>query len=151
MQNKILLSIYFFLRYIPLMVIGFVLATIFSVVNSSIFIDLLYFLAVNYLAVKYAIIYGIDKNNFITKKDVFFILSILLFIFNMIIYLINNTFNINKALIFSIIPIIMLVAIKTEKEKKVILDHNNQKEINDYFNNKKWRGVLCFKIIKYSY
>lgn len=137
MQNKILLSIYFFLRYIPLMVIGFVLATIFSVVNSSIFIDLLYFLAVNYLAVKYAIIYGIDKNNFITKKDVFLILSILLFIFNMIIYLINNTFNINKALIFSIIPIIMLVAIKTEKEKKVILDHNNQKEINDYFNNKK--------------
>ncbi len=137
MQNKILLSIYFFLRYIPLMVIGFVLATIFSVVNSSIFIDLLYFLAVNYLAVKYAIIYGIDKNNFITKKDVFLILSILLFIFNMIIYLINNTFNINKALIFSIIPIIMLVVIKTEKEKKVILDHNNQKEINDYFNNKK--------------
>ncbi len=137
MQNKILLSIYFFLRYIPLMVIGFVLVTIFSVVNSSIFIDLLYFLAVNYLAVKYAIIYGIDKNNFITKKDVFLILSILLFIFNMIIYLINNTFNINKALIFSIIPIIMLVAIKTEKEKKVILDHNNQKEINDYFNNKK--------------
>lgn len=119
------------------MVIGFVLATIFSVVNSSIFIDLLYFLAVNYLAVKYAIIYGIDKNNFITKKDVFLILSILLFIFNMIIYLINNTFNINKALIFSIIPIIMLVVIKTEKEKKVILDHNNQKEINDYFNNKK--------------
>lgn len=137
MQNKILLSIYFFLRYIPLMVIGFVLATIFSVVNSSIFIDLLYFLAVNYLAVKYAIIYGIDKNNFITKKDVFLILSILLFIFNMIIYLINNTFNINKSLIFSIIPIIMLVVIKTEKEKKVILDHNNQKEINDYFNNKK--------------
>ncbi len=137
MRNKILLSIYFFLRYIPLMVIGFVLATIFSVVNSSIFIDLLYFLAVNYLAVKYAIIYGIDKNNFITKKDVFLILSILLFIFNMIIYLINNTFNINKALIFSIIPIIMLVVIKTEKEKKVILDHNNQKEINDYFNNKK--------------
>ena len=137
MRNKILLSIYFFLRYIPLMVIGFVLATIFSFVNSSIFIDLLYFLAVNYLAVKYAIIYGIDKNNFITKKDVFLILSILLFIFNMIIYLINNTFNINKALIFSIIPIIMLVVIKTEKEKKVILDHNNQKEINDYFNNKK--------------
>ncbi len=137
MKNEMLLSIYLFLRYVPLMIIGYGLAVVFGVIDTHILINFAYFLSVNYLAVKYAIIYGLNKNDFITKKDVRLILSVLLFIFNIIIYLMNDRFQSITAFIFSIIPIIMLVIIKTDKEKQFILDNNNQKVIDDYFNHKK--------------
>lgn len=135
MLNKILLSIYFSIRYFTILILIFLIVGIYKVESYGIFM-MFYYFAINYLSIKYGIIREIDKNQWLDKKNLFSVVSIFILIINIAIYTIFK-FSTFEVIILSIIPIIEFYFIKTKKEKQIAIDINTKKVIDDYFGNKK--------------
>lgn len=134
MTKNILLSLSFVIRYITIMLLVFFLG-IYKLENYGVWL-IIYYIAVNYLAVKYGVISAINKRKNLDKSKVFVSTSVLLVISNIIIYVICK-FKLIEMIILSSIPVIMLRIIKTNKEKQEIIDINTKKAIDEYFKNKK--------------
>ena len=100
------------------------------------FYMIIYYIAINYLAVKYGIIYEIDKNEKYDKRLIFKSASIFLIIFNVGIYMLFR-FKLVEVILLSVIPVVELYFIKTKKDKQKIIEENTKKAIEDYFNSKK--------------
>ncbi len=95
-----------------------------------------YYIAINYLAVRYGIIYEIDKNQKLDKKNLSKSVTLFLLIFNIGTYMIYK-FPMLEVTILSIIPVVEFYLIKTKKEKQRVIDVNTKKAIDDYFKNKR--------------
>jgi len=134
MTKNILLSLSFVIRYITIMLLVFFLG-IYKLENYGAWL-IIYYIAINYLAVKYGVISAINKRKDLDKSKVFVSTSVLLVISNIIIYVICK-FKLIEMIILSSIPVIMLRIIKTNKEKQEIIDINTKKAIDEYFKNKK--------------
>ena len=132
----VLLSFYFVIRYIAMILLIYLIVGIYTI-NSYGILILVYYVAVNYISVKYGIIKEFNKHEYMPKKDVFLIVSALIVIFNLLMFLSLQGFEIYEVLIISIIPVIELYLIKTNKEKQKIIDQNTKKAIEEYFKNKK--------------
>ena len=135
MNNKALILLGLVIKYSIIMVIIFILGGIYRPENYGMWI-IIYYIAINYLTVKYAVINGFNKRNDIDKSKVFVNCSVLLVISNIIIYSLFK-FKIWDLILLSTIPVIMLRIIKTDKEKQKIIDINTKKAIDEYFENKK--------------
>lgn len=139
MKNRslnILLSLYFAIRYIAIAVLIYLIVGTYTV-NSYGILILIYYIAVNYIAVKYGIIKEFNRRDDISKKDYFFIVSALMIIFNLLMFLSLQGFEIYEVIIMSIIPVVELYLIKTNKEKQRVIEQNTKKAIDEYFKNKK--------------
>jgi len=135
MSNKILISLGLVIKYLVILIIIFLVGGIYKPENYGMWITI-YYVAINYLIVKNAIINGINKRKKIDKNKVFVSCSVLLVISNVIIYSVFK-YRIMDIIILSSIPVIMLKLIKTDKEKQEIIDINTKKAIDEYFKNKK--------------
>lgn len=133
--NKIL-SVYLVLRYIAMVLLVYLIVGTYTI-NSYGILILIYYVAVNYIAVKYGIIKEINKRDDISKKDFFLVVSALMVIFNLLMFLPLQGFEIYEVLIISVIPVIEFYFIKTKKEKQKIIDIKTKKAIEEYFKNKK--------------
>lgn len=139
MKNKSLnkiLSVYLVLRYIAMVLLVYLIVGTYTI-NSYGILILIYYVAVNYIAVKYGIIKEINKRDDISKKDFFLVVSALMIIFNLLMFLPLQGFEIYEVLIISVIPAIEFYFIKTKKEKQKIIDIKTKKAIDEYFKNKK--------------
>ena len=139
MKNKFLdifLSFYIIIRYIAISILIYLVIGAYTV-NSYGVLILIYYVAVNYIAVKYGIIKEFNRRNDLCKKDFFLLLSCLLLGFNLLLFSQLQGFETYEVLIISIIPVIEFYLIKTNKEKKEIVDINTKKTIDEYFKNKK--------------
>lgn len=135
MTKNILLSLSFVIRYITIILLVFLTAGVFKLENYGLWISI-YYIAINYLAVKYGVIGGINKRIDLDKSKVFKSCSVLLVISNVIIYWVCK-FKIIEIILLSSIPVIMFYIIKTNKEKQKIIDIDTKKAIDEYFKNKK--------------
>jgi len=133
--NRIL-SVYLVLRYIAMIVLIYLIVGTYTI-NSYGLLILIYYVAVNYIAVKYGIIKEFDKRDDISKKDFFLIISALMVIFNLLMFLPLQGFEIYEILIISVIPVIEFYFIKTKKEKQRLIDIKTKKAIDEYFKTKK--------------
>lgn len=133
--NKIL-SVYLVLRYIAMVLLVYLIVGTYTI-NSYGILILIYYVAVNYITVKYGIIKEINKRDDISKKDFFLVVSALMIIFNLLMFLPLQGFEIYEVLIISVIPAIEFYFIKTKKEKQKIIDIKTKKAIDEYFKNKK--------------
>lgn len=139
MKNKSLnkiLSVYLVLRYIAMVVLIYLIVGTYTI-NSYGILILVYYIAVNYLAVKYGIIKELNKRDDISKKDFFLIVSVVMVIFNLLMFLPLQGFEIYEILIISVIPAVEFYFIKTKKEKQKIIDIKTKKAIDEYFKNNK--------------
>jgi len=139
MKNKLLnkiLSVYLVLRYIAMIVLIYLIVGTYTI-NSYGILILIYYVAVNYIAVKYGIIKEFDKRDDISKKDFFLIISVLMVIFNLLMFLPLQGFEIYEVLIISVIPAIEFYFIKTKKEKQKLIDIKTKEAIDQYFKIKK--------------
>ena len=139
MKNKLLnkiLSVYLVLRYIAIIVLIYLIVGTYTINSYSILI-LIYYVAVNYIAVKYGIIKEFNKRDDISKKDFFLIISALMVIFNLLMFLPVQGFEIYEILIISVIPVIEFYFIKTKKEKQRLIDIKTKEAIDEYFKIKK--------------
>lgn len=137
MKNKsldIIFSIYLVLRYIAIISIVYLIVGIYSI-NSYGFIILIYYIAVNYLAIKYGIVKELDNRDY-TKKGLFLLISLLVLIFN-ICFLYFKQFDLYEIFFISIVPLMEFYFIKTNKEKQKLNAIKTQKTIDEYFKNKK--------------
>jgi len=139
MKNKLLnkiLSVYLVLRYIAMIVLIYLIVGTYTI-NSYGILILIYYVAVNYIAVKYGIIKEFNKRDDISKKDFFLIISVLMVIFNLLMFLPLQGFEIYEVLIISVIPAIEFYFIKTKKEKQKLIDIKTKEAIDQYFKIKK--------------
>lgn len=134
-MQKFGLSILFALRYLTIVIVVFLIVGMYKIESYGIPI-IIYYLATNYLAVKYGIIKSIDREKTLEKRDLFVSISILLIIINGCIYALYQ-FKLLEIIILTIIPIILFVKMKTEKERQKIIELNNKKTIEEYFKDKK--------------
>ena len=135
MAKNILSALSFVIRYITIVLFVFFIGGTYKLENYGIWI-IIYYIAINYLAIKYGVIGGINKKNNLDKSNVFKSCSVLLIISNVIIYSLYK-YKIIEIILLSSIPVIMFNIIKTNKEKQMIIDINAKKAIDEYFKNKK--------------
>lgn len=135
MKKNVLLSLYFVIRYITIMLLVFFIGGMHKIEIYGVWL-IIYYISLNYLAVKYGVIGSINKREDLDKNQIFISTSVLLIISNIIIYAIYKVKPI-EMIILSSIPVIMFRIIKTNKEKQKIIDINTKKAIDEYFKNKK--------------
>lgn len=129
------LSLYLVLRYLTIVLVVFLIVGTYKLESYGLII-LIYYLAINYLAVKYGIINSIDRIKKIDKKSLFVCISLLLIISNVCIYFVYQ-FKLLEIILLTIIPVIMFIKIKTEKERQKIIELNAKETIDEYFKKKK--------------
>lgn len=139
MKNKCLnvfLSFYWVIKYITIIVLIYLIVGTYTI-NSYGPLILVYYIAVNYISVKYGIIREFNKRSDLSKKDFFLIISCTMIMFNLLMLLQLQGFETYEVLIISFIPAIEFYLIKTDREKQKIIEINTKKAIEEYFKNKK--------------
>ena len=134
MKNRVFLSLYLVIRYFTIMLLVFFIVGTFKLENYGIWM-IIYFVAINYLAIRYGMVYEIDKKGYL-KNELYKSLVIFILIFNIGIYIIYN-FKLIEIILLSVVPVIELKFIKTKEEKQKTIEQNTKKAIDEYFNNKK--------------
>ena len=133
-MNSKLIILWGVIRTIIIQLLIFFVVSV-SFIDSYVVIAIPFYIAVDYLALKYGLIKLLDNNNLSTKENVLLI-SLLLFIFNFIIFIFRNlAFYI--VLVYSLIPCIIIRFINSNIDKNKKIEYDTKKAIDEYFSNRK--------------
>jgi len=104
-------------------------------VNSYGLLVIPFYLAVDYLALKYGVVKTLDNNN-ISIKDNVVMISIILFVCNLLMFMLYD-FVLYMAIIYSLLPCLIIKFMRGTVDKNRKIEYDTKKAIDEYFSNRK--------------
>lgn len=121
-------------KTVIIQVLMFYLGNVFAI-NSYGLLVIPFYLAVDYLAIKYGVVKVFNNNN-ISIKDNVVMISLLLFVCNFLMFMLYD-FVLYVVIICSILPCLIIKFTLGTVDKNRKIEYDTKKAIDEYFSNRK--------------